>query len=210
MSDWLLVEMTARSKRKKLSEDVLDSHYFIEQLLEKPPSNVHAFMSYWSVFESVGTAKRGYIEISMILDGVLASFYHEVKDEEAYTMTPSLIDKMRKLVRKLLEGIKRQKALELVSEASDIDAVMSLMLEKNLEAPDSFHVGIARSHGCDIFLTRDSHYRKVKALYKKEEIEVLTPTELLDRLNPKKAQALGQGTGNATATVVVTSPTNSS
>ena len=182
LSDWLLVETTPVKRRDKLSDDVLDSHDFVGMLLKKPPSNLHVYTSYWSLFESVGAVKRANIEVWMVLDGVLTAFYHEVKDLKKYQLRKSQLDKTRRLIHHLVEGMKEQKALELVSEASDIDAVVSLIHERNLEAPDSFHVGIALSHGCDIFLTRDAHYDKVKTFFDREKIEVMTPTELLNRL----------------------------
>lgn len=166
IADWLLVETTPKTRRGKLSSQVKASHELVEFLLTRKNDDVLPFTSYWAIFEAIGVIKRTNIELWLVYDGVPASFYHELKDKEPYRLEDFQVKKIRALILKLTQGDKHSKAFNLLAEQSSVDHGIALILEKNLEAQDSFHVGVALRYGCEFFVAKDHHYyrRGMKAL----------------------------------------------
>lgn len=206
LADWLLVETTKKSRWKKLSENVTASHKLVSFLLETEDERVQAFTSFWAVFEALGVIKRASVAVWMVLDGMPTNLYSHVKDSEKYEVQDTQLRKIQRLVRLLVKGDKKHHALRILSETPDLDTGTSLILSKNLEAADSFHVGIALNYLCDVFVTRDGDFDKVKAALSKGRIEILTSKELVERL---KAEGIFKEPRTITLTVTP-SPSSSS
>ena len=182
LADWLLVETMKKVQRSKLSEGVIASHRLVSFLLETQDDRIQAFTSYWAVFEALGVIKRASVLVWMVLDGMPVNLYSHVKDSERYEVQAGQLKKIQRLINWLVKGDKRHHNLRVLSETPDLEAGMSLILSKNLEAADSFHVGIALSYGCDYFVTRDTDLDKIKTILSKEKIEALTSREMVERL----------------------------
>jgi predicted nucleic acid-binding protein len=181
ISDWLLVETFPKNRLKKLSPEVHASHELIKFLLQRKNDEVLPFTSYWAIFESVGVIKRTNIEVWLALDGIPSAFYHEVKNDPKYGLQAYQIKKISKLVHKLVSEEKNSNPIKLLPEQSDIKTGVSLVLDRNLEAPDSFHLGVALSCGCDFFVTKDHHYEVCEKFFK-NKITILKPLKLIEML----------------------------
>ena len=182
LADWLLLETMSKWQRAKLAEGVVASHKLVSFLLESQGEEIQAFTSYWAIYEALGVIKRASVNTWMVLDGIPVNLYSQVKDSERYEIQEEQVRKIERLVRRLAEGDKKHHRLRVLAEAADLDAGMALILAKNLEAPDSFHVGIALSYGCDIFVTRDGDFNRVKEFLADKKVEVMTSEELVKKL----------------------------
>jgi hypothetical protein len=179
ISDWLLVETTPKKQRNTLSIEVRSSHSLISFLLQRNNDEVLPYTSYWAIFESVGVIKRTNIEVWLVHDGIPTKFYHELKDDEKYKLRDNQIEKIKDLIGKLVTERRRNKPLKMLAEQSDINTALFLILDKDLEAPDSFHVGIALSYGCDFFVTKDHHYQKCQEYFKDKHMQIVKPQALI-------------------------------
>ena len=179
ISDWLLVETSRRNQRNLLGSEVRASHELISFLLQRDNDVILPFTSYWAIFESVGVIKRTNIELWLVYDGIPTKFYHELKDNENYKLQDFQIKKIKDLIHKLTTEGKKNKPLKLLVEQSDINTALFLILNKDLEAPDSFHVGIALSYGCDFFVTKDHHYQKCQEYFKDKHMQIVKPQALI-------------------------------
>ena len=177
----MLVETFPKNSLKKLSSEVLASHELVELFLQRKNDEILPYTSYWAIFESVGVIKRTSIEVWLALDGIPSAFYHELKNDPKYALQAHQIKKISRLIHKLVSEEKNNNPLKLLPEQSDIKTGVSLILERNLEAPDSFHLGVASSCGCNIFLTKDHHYNNCKKFFE-NKIQILEPQKLIDIL----------------------------
>lgn len=180
IADWLLVETFPKTRLKKLTPEVHASHELIEFLLKRKDDEILPFTSYWTIFETVGVIKRTNIEVWLALDGLPSAYYRELKDDPKYRLQAYQIKKIAKLVHKLVSEEKNSNPIKLLPEQSDIKTGISLILDRNLEAPDSFHLGVALSLGCDFFVTKDHHYDKCEKVFTK--IRILKPLKLIEVL----------------------------
>lgn len=182
IADWLLVETVSKRRRNVLSSEVMASHELISFLLRRKDDIILPFTSYWSIFESVGVIKRTNIEVWLVHDGIPTSFYYELRDDKEYRLEDFQIKKIKSLIRSLTIDEKKNKPLKLLPEQSDIDFGLSLILNENLEAPDSFHLGIALSYGCDFFVTKDKHYRRCAKFLSENKIKIMRPQRFIKAL----------------------------
>jgi len=174
----MLVETSSKNLRSRLSPEVRSSHELISFLLQRDNDVILPFTSYWAIFESVGVIKRTNIEVWLVYDGIPANFYHELRNDENYKLQDFQIKKIKSLVRKLITEGKKNKPLKLLPEQSDINTGLFLILNKDLEAPDSLHIGIALSCGCDFFVTKDHHYQKCVE-YFQDKMKIVKPQALI-------------------------------
>jgi predicted nucleic acid-binding protein len=181
IADWLLVETFPKKRLNKLTPEVRASHELIEFLLQRKNDEILPYTSYWAIFESVGVIKRTNIEVWLALDGIPSVFYHELKNDPKYALQPHQIKKINKLVHKLVSEEKNSNPIKLLPEQSDIKMGVSLILERNLEAPDSFHLGVASSLGCNLFVTKDHHYQTCEKSFR-GNIRILKASELIEML----------------------------
>ena len=184
IADWLLVETTRKQKRKVLTGKVFNSHKLLDFLIHG--TNEPIFTSYWALFEATGVIKKSNILVRMVLDGIPANLYPELKEESEYKLENFQIEKIKQLISQLVTPKKNVNALRPVAETADIDNGVSLILSKNLEAPDSFHLGIALSYGCDYFISDDHHYfRKNVTSVSGKKIEIMGAKDFLKELETK-------------------------
>jgi hypothetical protein len=182
LADWLHFESAHKSHRALLSRQVKDSYRLVNYLLEGKSKIAQPFTSYWAIYEALGAFKRTNIELWLVADGIPTSFYNDLKESAKYKLKPSQLPEIKKLIHVLTSGDKSRKGLRPLAEEADIDNGISLILEGNLEAPDSFHVGIALSYGCDMLVTRDHHYFRKGVKASQRGIEILRPSALVWRL----------------------------
>jgi len=180
IGDWLLVETFPKNRLNKLTPEVHASHKLFEFLLQRKNDEILPFTSYWAIFEAVGVIKRSNIETWLVLDGLSSRYYQELKNDPKYRLQPFQIKKINALVNKLVSEGKSSK-IRLLPEQSDIKNGVSLMLERNLEAPDSLHLGIALTCGCNFFVTKDHHYDGCVEPFK-DQITILKPTKMIEIL----------------------------
>jgi len=178
IADWLLVETSPKRRRNTLSPEVRSSHELVSFLLHRKDDTILPFTSYWAVFESVDVIKRTNIEVWLVYDGIPTSFYYDLRNDKKYRLRDFQIRKIQSLIHRLTTDEKKNKPLKLLPEQSDIDTGLFLILNENLEAPDSFHIGIALSYGCDFFVTKDSHYRRC-AKHFKGKMLIVKPRRLV-------------------------------
>lgn len=181
IGDWLLVETFPKNRLKKLTPEVRASHELISFLLQRKNDEILPFTSYWAIFEAVGVIKRSNIETWLVLDGIPSVFYYELKNDPKYSLQPYQIKRISKLIHRLVSEERDSSPLKLLPEQSDIKTGISLILNRNLEAPDSFHLGIALSLGCNFFVTKDHHYDKCVNAFR-NNITILKPTKLIETL----------------------------
>jgi predicted nucleic acid-binding protein len=184
ISDWLLIETSPKNRVNPLSPEVKASHELVSFLLQRKNDEVLPYTSYWAIFESVGVIKRTNIEVWLVNDGIPTSYYHELRNSKKYRLREFQIKKINALIHRFCLERKNNKPFKIFAEQSDIDTGISLILNQNLEAPDSFHMGIALSYGCDFFVTRDHHYKTCKKSFKEKKIKmtIITPWQLIKML----------------------------
>ncbi len=185
IADWLLIEASTRRQRKRLTEKVVSSHKLVNFLLHQTNGQVQSFTSDWALFEAVDVIKRGYIEIRMVADGISTRFYSDLlKDSDEYKLENTFILKINKLIDRLITKNKKTTSpLIAFRETADIDIGIPLILKNNLEAADSFHVGIAVTYACNYLISKDHHYFRrniTEAL--KEKITIMRPQAFIDML----------------------------
>ena len=149
-------------------------------LLNQTEDHVQSFTSYWALFESVDVIKKANVQARMVLDGVPTKFYSEFKSDE-YRLEDYHITKITRLIDRLIKKSKKTTTpLQLLRETADIETGIPLILRKNLEGPDSFHVGIAVKYGCEYFIAKDRHYFREKIVDSLEDkIKMMRPQDFI-------------------------------
>ena len=159
IADWLLVETATKRQRKKLTERVLTSHELVNFLLQQTDERVQPLTSYWALFEAVDVIKKAYIQTRMVLDGIPTKLYSELKDSNEYRIDAFQRTKITRLIEKLIKKSKRTVTpLEPLTETADIKMGIPLILNKNLEGPDSFIMLLARR---DVLQNKIKAYRRI-------------------------------------------------
>jgi len=169
----------------------MPSHTLIENFLNDPNQYpAGCCTSDWALAEAVSVIRRARIELSMFLDVVPLRFYDRVKDTPRYALTTLQVEQIREQLadfrrraRRLMSG---KIPIEILPSVATEFAIEPFITGFGLDSEDAFHLAIATTSLCNVFVTRDNDFVSKKKLIEREirgrGVKIATPAFVLNSL----------------------------
>jgi predicted nucleic acid-binding protein len=139
------------------------------------------FTSNWAISESLQNYLRSYAMFNMIFDNLSFRYYESVRQYSRYRLPKSAFRQLKRDLKEMFQKAQDKKRLTVVSHGSSTPIHDYLYM--GFDARDAEHVSIAIDQlSADVIVSKDRDFRDRRSDLKKLGLEVLYPSELMQRL----------------------------